>query len=139
MENALLWCVAGSGAGILVGWVLWRKLGVSNGQHRVDGLSLLKRWPFSVLKAHPHQWKKTANSGTNPVRVITDRKGTPLARFTGTSSVTLLAGYSWDGNSGPAMNTAKCLRASVLHDVGYLRQQFPELESWCFGVSPDLS
>lgn len=95
-------------------------MGVPNGEHTVGGLKLRKapgKWPFEVLEDYPCDWKGNPKPRGNPARFIKNSAGKPVASFREVRAVTLLTGYSWDGNSGPAVNTLKCLRASALHDA----------------------
>ena len=91
---------------------------VPHGPHKVDGLQLKKGpWPYEVQEEHKHGWLHRPKAGSNSAQAIQDRKGRVVVTFHGVASVTLHAGYAWDGNSGPAVNTLTCLRASALHDA----------------------
>ena len=79
-----------------------------------------KKWPYVVVKAnYPHTLQNNPILGpawpaNNVLRAA--RTGVVVARITRTS-ITLYVNFAWDGNSGPARNTAKCLRASAIHDA----------------------
>lgn len=97
-----------------------------NTTYVVGGLRLRKtddRWPFVVLAAYNHPWNKMPTLGKAWNRAAPNtisRHDTPDPTTVATLSafdVTLHVDYRWDGNSGPAANTMKCLRASALHDV----------------------
>ena len=45
--------------------------------------------------------------------------GNRFVRLNETGLLTISAGYAWDGASGPAINTASFMRASLVHDVLY--------------------
>jgi len=46
-------------------------------------------------------------------------------------SLNIIAGYAWDGPSGPAIDTASFMRASLVHDVLYqmMRQELLPLSA----------
>jgi hypothetical protein len=44
---------------------------------------------------------------------------TPWIRLTPSGRLTVKAGYSWDGPSGPAMDTKSAMRGSLVHDCLY--------------------
>ena len=100
-------------------------MAVPYGTYKVGGLQLsvdevqLREglWPYEVQKEHCHDWMREPRAGRNPTRVIKARDGCVVVTFHEVKAVTLYAGYAWDGNSGPAVNTLKCLRASALHDA----------------------
>ena len=83
------------------------------------------KWPFLVLEDYPHRWENGPVPGTNEQSSISTSDGTVVAELA-EDAVILLNGYAWDGNSGPAVNTLKCLRASALHDV------------WCQAMQLDV-
>ena len=101
------------------GWILWRRWSVPNRQYNAKGLQLEKRWPFSVVQQpYTHGWSRPPVVVANAPVQILDRNNKAIATFNhGQNAVTLLVGYSWDGNSGPALNTHACMQASALHDV----------------------
>lgn len=100
---------------------------VPHGRHEIDGFHLKKGpWPFKMHKEYRHEWKRTPKLGSTKPREIQDNGGTVVASFQDNDSVTLTPDYSWDGNSGPAVNTLKCLRASALHDA------------WCQAMQEDI-
>ena len=102
-------------------------MAVPYGPHTVNGLQLRRApWPYKVQKNHTHDWMCQPRAGSNPARVVQARDGCIVVTFQAVRAVTLYAGYAWDGNSGPAVNTLKCLRASALHDV------------WCQAMSADI-
>ena len=100
---------------------------VSEGQHEIDGFRLKKGpWPFKMHDEYRHAWKRTPRLGSAASHVIKNNSGTVVASFEENVAVTLDPDYSWDGNSGPAVNTLKCLRASALHDA------------WCQAMQEDI-
>ena len=74
------------------------------------------KWPYVVLEDYFYQWENNPIGGDSKQTSISTSGGRVVADFAA-GAVTLKEGYAWDGNSGPAVNTLKCLRASALHDV----------------------
>ena len=109
-------------------------MAVPYGHHKVDGLQLSVGqfqfregpWPYEVQEDHCHDWMRRPRAGSNPARGIQACDGCMVVTFHAVKAVTLYAGYAWDGNSGPAVNTLTCLRASALHDA------------WCQAMGVDI-
>ena len=120
-------------------------MAVPDGTHEIGGLKLQKtsgaRWPYVVVEEdYEHNWIRQPRMGSARRRTISDqKKDVVVATFQNDSVVTLHVGYGWDGNSGPAVNTDKCLRASAVHDVWcqamYLRILENSFRNWAAGAS----
>ena len=98
-------------------------MAIPDGRHEVGGLTLQRtsgaRWPYVVVEEdYEHDWIRQPRMGSARGRTISDQtRDVVVATFQADQAVTLHVGYGWDGNSGPAVNTDKCLRASAVHDV----------------------
>lgn len=55
------------------------------------------------------------NTGLHPEKIIYTR----YIHLSFEGYLTIIAGYSWDGPSGPAIDTKTFMRASLVHDVFY--------------------
>ncbi len=62
---------------------------------------------------------------------IPESVNTPFIRLGRTGKLTVKKGYSWDGASGPTIDSSKTKRASLVHDALYqlMREELLD-ESW---------
>jgi hypothetical protein len=56
---------------------------------------------------------------------------TAFIRLTNDGIITAKKGYAWDGASGPTIDTKDCLRASLIHDIGYQLMRESKLSTAC--------
>ena len=91
------------------------------GDHSVTGMKFRRRihaeWPFIILDDYRYTWKNAPLGAPANDIPIKDKAGNVVATLHRASGATLKAEYAWDGNSGPALNTFHCARASALHDL----------------------
>jgi len=68
-----------------------------------------EKWPYSLIAPH------IEDTGINlPARIITD-----FMHIDCGGSLCIREGYSWDGPSGPAIDTVDFMRGSLVHDALY--------------------
>lgn len=74
--------------------------------------------PIFYRKVRPYQLGETYIIQT-PIKVIEYAKIDGYIELSPSGMLTVLAGYTWDGPSGPAFDTPNFMRPSLVHDALY--------------------